>query len=116
MNTRGQILIEHALVLLFLILPLMAGVIRWGTLEYHRTRCAYAGFLEARSRLIRENQAVTLNLNCGFGVSESITLVPLHEIESPDPLPSLSGWVSKASSLWEELSHFSSSSSEQDSG
>jgi len=113
MNQRGQVLIEHSIDLLVLVLPLTLGILRWGALEYQRTRCAHAAFLEARKKLIQENNPVEVRLACGRDITESIRLTPLREIESPDPLFSLKGLVARASSLWGELSHLSSSSSEQ---
>jgi hypothetical protein len=113
MNRRGQVLIEHSIVLLTMVLPLSLGIIRWGAIEYQRTRCAHAAFQEARRRLILEDRGIRVDLECGSGVSETIQLQPLREIESQDPLLSIQGWVERASLLWAELSRFSSSSSEQ---
>jgi hypothetical protein len=112
MNRKGQVLIEHLIVLLTLILPLTAGIIRWGMLEYRRTRCAHAAFQQARRMLILEDRETKVVLACESGISESIRLAPLRDLQSPDPALSIRGWVGQASSLWEDLSRYSSSSSE----
>lgn|GEM_PF-5254321 len=112
LGRKGQVLIEHALVLLTLILPLSMGVGLWGSREYLRTRCAHTAFLQARSRLIQEDQWVKVTLDCGSGIREELSLSPLRELESRDPLSDLPSWVSRASSLWGELSHYWSSPSE----
>lgn len=113
MNRKGQILIEHSIVLLVLILPLIAGILHWGGLEYQRARCARLAFLEARARLIQENRPVKVEIICRKGVTETVSLSPLRDLESPDPLSPFQGWVGRASSLWGELSRSSSSFSEQ---
>ncbi|MBU6153868.1 MAG: hypothetical protein KGP28_06160 [Bdellovibrionales bacterium] len=113
MNTSGQILIEHSIVLFTMVVPLSLGIVHWGGLEYQRTRCAHMAFLEARRQLIAENRPIRVDLHCGKKISETVRLAPLRDLESPDPLFSIQGSIGRASSLLEELSHSSSSSSEQ---
>ncbi len=81
MNQKGQMLIEHSLVLLLILLPLGIGGMHWGVLELKRARCSHLAWTRARSLLITENRTIQHTEDCGSGIIEKVKLL---ELESPD--------------------------------
>ncbi len=81
MNQKGQVLVEHSLVLLLILLPLGIGGMHWGMLELKRAQCSHRAWVRARSLLISENRTIQHTENCDSGITEKVELL---ELESPD--------------------------------
>ncbi len=116
MNQRGQSLIEFNLVSILILTPLLAGGMGWGVREFKRFECAYKSFTEARSRLILTHAVSRVDEDCGSGIRESITLLPLESLDLKKGGLGLSDWEREATQLWGVLSSFSPSFSGSESG
>ncbi len=82
--------------MLLLFLPLLAGGLRFGWLQYARVRCGLEAFQQARAELIRTGEAVDHRHRCEGGLVERIRLVPLERLDQ----------TGRASHSWGDVSSF----------
>lgn len=116
MSRRGQVLVEHLLSLLLIVLPLGLGAGHWAALEFGRCRCALSAFQDARRMLVSDDRKIDHRVACPGGGEERVVLKPLRDLDRGGEGLALSDWIGEARSLWEELSFFSSPSRDADSG
>jgi hypothetical protein len=88
----------------------------WGVREFKRFECAFKGFTLARKQLILTHAASRVEEDCGAGIRESITLIPLESLDLKKGGLGLSDWEREATQLWGVLSSFSASFSGSESG
>ena len=105
MNHKGQTLTEFLFVLTLIVFPLTTGGLLWFRMEFNKSKVAFQIYSEARQKMIQTQTQQVISFRQGEA-EDTITLLPLEDLDLQKSGLSPRDLGQQAIQLWEGASHF----------